>query len=104
MISSYSITSSACANSQGWHDEAEVLSDFQVDDQPELCRLLDRQLAGLGTFEDLVDVPRRAAEIVGDVRAMRKEPSRFGEVTNFVDGKQPAFRREGDNPRPAFQN
>jgi hypothetical protein len=35
---------------------------FEVDDKLKLRRLLDRQLAGLGTFENLVDVNSRAAK------------------------------------------
>ena len=36
--------------------EAELLGSFEVDDQLELRRLLDREVAGFRAFEDLVHV------------------------------------------------
>src|SRR5438270_6565922 len=43
-----------------WNGEAEVFGGFQVDHQLELGGLLDGQVAGLGTLENLVHVDRGA--------------------------------------------
>src|SRR5262245_54774035 len=42
----------------GWDGEADLLRGFQVDHKLELHRLLHRELSGLGTFKNLVDVGR----------------------------------------------
>src|SRR6266852_2669198 len=42
--------------------QAEGLGGLEIDGQLELRRLLDGKLCRLGTFEDLVDVSRRAPE------------------------------------------
>src|SRR5262249_8301450 len=39
-----------------WHSNAKRLGGFHIDDQLETSWLLDRQIGGLGTFEDFVDV------------------------------------------------
>ena len=53
---SYSITSSARASNCGGTVEAKCLGGFQIDDQFELGRLLDRQIGGLFALEDAIDV------------------------------------------------
>src|SRR5207247_2955576 len=50
--------------------EAERLGGLEVDHELELCRLLDRQVAGLGAFEDFVNVGGRTAVQRGNVRAI----------------------------------
>src|SRR4029453_16675862 len=50
--------------------EAERLGGLEVDDQLELRRLLDGQVAGLGTFEDPLHVVSRAPLQVKKVRAI----------------------------------
>src|SRR5678809_1456298 len=40
-----------------WHSNAKRLGGFHIDDQLETSWLLDRQIGGLGAFEDFVDVP-----------------------------------------------
>jgi hypothetical protein len=37
--------------------EAKRLRSLEIDDQLEFGRLLDRQVTGLGTFEDTIDIP-----------------------------------------------
>src|SRR6266404_8044680 len=39
-----------------WDGDAERLCGLDIDDQLDSGRLLDRQVGGLGAFEDLVDV------------------------------------------------
>jgi hypothetical protein len=42
--------------------EAERPSDFQIDDQFEFGRLLNRQLIGLGALENAYHVPMRCSK------------------------------------------
>jgi hypothetical protein len=42
--------------------KAEGLGGFDVDDELELRRLLDRQVGGLGSFENARDIARRQAK------------------------------------------
>jgi hypothetical protein len=53
--------------------EAEGFGGLEVDDQLETRRLLDRQIAGLCAFQDLVDVADRAAEIIEEIRSIREK-------------------------------
>src|SRR6516162_901988 len=39
-----------------WHNNAKRLGGFHIDDQLETSWLLDRQIGGLGAFEDFVGV------------------------------------------------
>ena len=52
------------------HPQAEGLRGLEVDRQLELRGLLDGEVGRLGTFEDAVDVPRRLAEIFGEIRTI----------------------------------
>ena len=50
-----------------WDRQPERLGGLEIDDQLELRRLLDRQVARLGTPQDPVDVRRRPTLQVGEV-------------------------------------
>jgi len=39
---------------RGWHGETECLGGLQVDEEFEMCRLLDWQVRRLGTFKNRV--------------------------------------------------
>src|SRR5437667_7000381 len=52
--------------------EAECFRGFEVDHHLELCRLFDRQIAGIGALEYLVNVLRTVARQVSKMRAVRK--------------------------------
>jgi hypothetical protein len=39
-----------------WHSNAKRIGGFHIDDQLETSWLLDRQIGGLGAFEDFVDI------------------------------------------------
>jgi hypothetical protein len=45
----------------GRNRQADLVSRFEIDDELKLLRLLDRQVRGLGAFENFVDVSRRPA-------------------------------------------
>ena len=51
----------------GRHVEAERLGGLEIDDQPELGGLLNRQIAGLCAFENLINIDCSSAEIVSIV-------------------------------------
>jgi hypothetical protein len=52
------------------HVKAECLGGFEVDDEIELGRDLDRQIAGLRSTQDAIDMGGRAPEHVFVVRSV----------------------------------
>src|SRR5262249_8722790 len=63
---------------RGWDREAERFGGLEVDDQLELRRLLDGQVGRFCTFEDLVDLDRRAAPGLIDAVAVVHQPAGLG--------------------------
>ena len=64
---------------QGRRDrEAEGLGGLEVDDQFELRRLLDGQVAGLGAFQNLVRVVRGTTKRVRQVRSVPEGGAQVG--------------------------
>jgi hypothetical protein len=51
--------------------QGEFSRGLEVDDQLECCRLLDRQVGGLGALEDLIDKGRRPPLSRGKARRIR---------------------------------
>src|SRR4030095_8563052 len=60
-----------------WDREAEGLGGLEVDHQLELCRLLDREVAGLGALEDLVSVDGGTPHQITEIRAITHQPTRL---------------------------
>jgi hypothetical protein len=58
--------------------------------------LFDRQIGGLGAFEDLVDVPCRAREQVPKARPIGEETARGDVAPKGEDRGQAGLGREGD--------
>jgi hypothetical protein len=56
--------------------QAERLGGLEVDDQLERGRLLDRQVSGLRTFQDLVDIDGGSVPRPLDTRAVGKKTPR----------------------------
>src|SRR6267142_5901456 len=97
---------------RGWDREADGFGGLEVDDQLEFRRLLDRQVAGPGALEDLVDedgaascaillrrkVSHQATELQPDGRDERCRQARLdGKVDDplpLVDPIRPAARDE----------
>jgi hypothetical protein len=76
---------------RGRDRQAEGLGGLQVDDQLELGRLLDGQVAGLGSFQDLVDAgprPRRTRRTSTPPAAGAWPPGPRGAL---ADCRTPAF-------------
>src|SRR5436190_7975822 len=58
--------------------QAEAARRAQIDDEVESGRLVEREIAGLGAAQNLIDVNRRATKIVGNVRAVGDEAAVVG--------------------------
>src|SRR5258705_9540514 len=67
--------------------QAEGLGGLQVDDQLELCWLLDGQIGGLRTPEDLVDEDRRAPPDVRKINSVGKQTPGFA-ILPEADARQ----------------
>src|SRR5262249_36230969 len=65
--------------------EAEGLSGLEVDDELEFRRLLDGQVGGFGTLENLVNVRRGSPPQICEVRSVRHQPARIDKFTKAVD-------------------
>src|SRR5438876_8886791 len=72
------------AGEEQWRDgEAERLSGLEVDDQLECRRLLDRQIGGLGAFQDLSGVNPLQVIDGRKVRAIAEQAAGVGEVARI---------------------
>src|SRR5437588_11060400 len=58
-----------------WYSNAKPLGGFHIDDQLETSWLLDRQIGGLGAFEDFVDIYGSLAKKVRIYRGVRHQPA-----------------------------
>src|SRR6516225_11537783 len=58
-----------------WHSNAKCIGGFHIDDQLETSWLLDRQIGGLGAFEDFVDVHGSLTKKVRIYRGVRHQPA-----------------------------
>src|SRR6266545_781710 len=79
--------------------QPERLRGLEVDDQLELLRLLDRQVAGFRTFEDAIDVTGGATRHLHEVRSVRHQPTRLGLRAQQVERGEPRARYELRKPR-----
>ena len=70
----HSITSSARASRRWRHIEAERLGGLEIDDQLDFRGLLDREVAGLCSLENLVDVGRCPAIVLFQLGAVTIKP------------------------------
>jgi hypothetical protein len=89
---------------RGRDREAERLGRLEVDDQLELGRLLDGEIAGLGAFQNLVHVGRGAPKQIGAVRSIGHEAPDLDEFPERVHRGDRCFaagstrrRRSGKN-------
>ena len=77
--------------------ETERLGGLEVDDQLELCWLLDGQVSGFRAFEDLVHVHGRTAEQVEVIGTVADECSGLGVLPRLSRHRQPVHEREIGN-------
>jgi hypothetical protein len=70
-----------CQEEQGWgYRHPERLSGLEVDDQQEFGRRLHRQVRGLRTPQDAIDIRRGPPKLVGEIYAVREQAAAAGLV------------------------
>src|SRR5262249_22718716 len=72
----------------------KCLGRLEVNRELEFGRLLDRQVSGPGTLEDLVNVLSRSAEHVAEVRPIGHQRASLDEVFLSIDHWQARIRRQ----------
>src|SRR5262249_58341266 len=70
---------------------------LEVDNQFELGRLFDWQIAWLGTFQDFVDIYRRSPEKIQPAGSVEHQSPSIDKVSEPVGGRQLLFCREFQN-------
>src|SRR4051794_8031885 len=79
---------------RGWDREAEGSGGPQVYDEIELRRLLDGQVGGLGSLQNLINVGGGAPNQIGKVCAIGHEPTGIDKLAIRVHGWQPVLSCE----------
>src|SRR5439155_13769313 len=74
--------------------EAEHLGGRKIDDKLESGRLLDRNIAGLRTAQNLVDQLGGAPELIRDVWAVGHETARLNKRAGIEDRRQSRAERK----------
>jgi hypothetical protein len=69
----------------------------------EFCRLLDRQVAGLCTLENLVDKRRGATEEIEEVLAIAHQPTSLHIIALWEHGRQTVRKRKFSNTLALLQ-
>src|SRR5262249_54089270 len=71
-----------------WNRQAERLGGCNVDDEIELRRLLDRDVARLRATQNLIDITSGAPEKVQKVRSIGHQTSRFDPLSGIVNCRE----------------
>src|SRR5215470_9001740 len=79
---------------RGRHDEAERLSGLEVDSKHKGRCLLHRQLGGLGSLDDLMDVKSTAPERSVHIRTVAQKAARFRELSKSRYARQMMSERK----------
>src|ERR1700730_2989139 len=79
------------------HVEAECLGGLEIYDQFKLGRGLYRQIAGLCTLEDAIDIRRCLPELRGHVYAVGYQASAFGKLAEGIDRRHAIFVCQPNN-------
>src|SRR5215469_695171 len=90
------------AEQRVWDGEAERLGGLEVDDELELCRLLDWQIGRLRTLQDLVHIGCGTPVHVTPVRPVRHEPARFYKLLSQKHRREPGLGRQVEQPLPVL--
>src|SRR5262249_30126785 len=80
------------------HREAKRLGGLEIDNEFELCGLLDRQIGGLNSLENFVDKDRGALEVRGVVGRVRDQTSGPRSVTVARQSNKTVLCREPYHP------
>jgi hypothetical protein len=84
--------------------KAEGLGGLHVDDQLEFRRLLNGQVAGPGTLDDLIHVGRGAPIEIGNIWPVRREAAGVDIDLERVDGREPVPRGQLNQRRGSLSN
>src|SRR5262249_26128333 len=95
----YSITSSARASSVGGTSRPSALAVFTLIVSSYLTGALRRQISGILTLEDAIDVGRRAADDVERVGSVGHQGAFGDELSKTVDRRQAMALRQRHNQR-----
>src|SRR5262249_14342976 len=76
--------------------EVDLLGSFQIDHQFKLGWLLHRQISGLGTLKNLVNILSGAAGQIGRVDSVPHESSRFHNSSTHPHRREPVLCRKLD--------
>jgi hypothetical protein len=82
---------------QRGHVKAESLGGLKVDDQLELDRGLDGELARVRALEDAVGIGRRAPKIIEQIKSIGQQAAEFSELTVRIVFKGSSFSAGGWN-------
>src|SRR5262245_44665929 len=89
------------AGEQGWrHRETKRIGSGQIDDEIELGRLLDRDVASLRTTQNFIDITSGAPEQVQKVRSIGNQTSRFDPLPGIVNCWKPCGEHQGLKSNP----
>src|SRR5262249_5594006 len=77
--------------------QAEGFCGLQINDQLELRRLLDGQVAGFGTFEDLVHIGGRTPLHLGRINSIGHESAWLNKHPELIDSGNPMSGRKIDD-------
>src|SRR5215470_13199175 len=72
--------------------QAERLGGLEVDDELELGRLLDREIGGLGTLEDLCHIGSGASIEISEIRAVAHEGACLRPRRGLGDSREAVLR------------
>src|SRR5260370_88777 len=87
-----------CIPEECWRcAESDGLGGLEVDDHLDFGRKLDRQLTGLGPFEDFVDVRGGAAVVLTQIDAVADHGTGLGIFACARDPRQPGGSRQSRN-------
>src|SRR5215472_13278416 len=78
--------------------QADLLCRFEIDDELELLRLLDRQISWLRAFQNLIDVCGSTAVQVRLVRTVGHEASSVHKLAVWIHRGEPVTHRERSDP------
>jgi hypothetical protein len=77
-----------------WHVEAERLGGREVDHELKFGRLHDRQLRGLGTFEDFAGIDASLAIRIDQTSSIAHQAASRSKLASVVNCWQPMTRRQ----------
>jgi len=85
-------------NQPRWNGEAEGFGSPEIDDELELGRLQDWQIAWLCAFQDLSNIVASLSVGIRDIRSVADQSAVDGIFTKLINGGQLVLCRKLDDP------